>query len=116
MAKRKVKNKSDDSKLYALLGILLTIIGFIVVYATKKNDKYAMYYAKQGLVLFIVGVVASIVMMVLVFIPILGWLINLVIWIGLLALWIIGILNSLSGKQKEIPFIGQFADKWFKSI
>ena len=106
-----VKKKSDDSKIFAFLGVLLTLIGFIVVYAMKKNDKYAMYYAKQGLVLFIAWIIAWVASIVLIFIPILGWLAMMLIYIGLFALWIIGIIYSLSGKMKPVPLIGQFAEK-----
>jgi uncharacterized membrane protein len=53
--------KDNNKKLYAFLGVLLTVIGFIIVYAVRKNDKYAMFYAKQGLIIFLIGVVISLV-------------------------------------------------------
>ena len=43
MAKKEMK-KEDEKKLYAFLGVFLTVIGFIIVLATKKDDKYAMHY------------------------------------------------------------------------
>jgi uncharacterized membrane protein len=101
--------KNDDSKLFAFLGVFLTIIGFVVVYATKKDDKYAMYYAKQGLVLFIVWIVAWVATLILAFLPFIGWLIGLLLYIALLILWIIGMIYSLSGEEKEIPVAGSFA-------
>jgi len=101
----------DDSKLFAFLGIFLTVIGFIIVIATRKNDKYAMFYAKQGLVLFIAYVIVAVAQMVLVFIPIVGWIIITVAWVGLLVLWIIGLINSLSGEMKDLPLIGEYARK-----
>lgn len=110
MAKR-VRKKGDDSKLFAFLGVLLTVIGFIIVFATKKNDKYAMHYAKQGLVLFIAWIILWIASFILLFIPILGWLVMWLAYLGMLILWIIGIIYSLSGEMKDIPIIGQFARK-----
>lgn len=101
---------NSDSKLFAFLGVFLTVIGFIIVLLTKKEDKYAMYYAKQGLILFIVWIIAWIAMIILAFIPFLGWLIDILLWIALLILWIIGIVYSLSGTEKPIPVIGHFAD------
>ena len=58
-AKVKVKDDSD-SKLFAFLGVLLTVIGYIIVMVARKEDKYAMYYAKQGLILFIAWVIVAI--------------------------------------------------------
>tara|TARA_Y100000031_G_C8160303_1_gene356652 strand:- start:518 stop:850 length:333 start_codon:yes stop_codon:yes gene_type:complete len=105
------KKDVEDGKVFAFLGIFLTVIGFIIVLLAKKDNKYAMYYAKQGLVLFIAYVIAAIVNMILAFIPFIGWLLMLVIWIGLLVLWVFGLVYSLSGEEKEIPLIGQFAKK-----
>lgn len=101
--------KEDDSKLFAFLGVFLTLIGFIIVYAAKKEDKYAMHYGKQGLILFFAWLILFIVGLVLAFIPFIGWLIATLLWIGLLILWVIGLIYSLSGEQKDIPVIGSFA-------
>lgn len=98
-----------DSKLYAFLGIFLSVIGFIIVYATQKKDKYAMFYAKQGLVLFFVWIVFSIVSWVFMMIPFIGTLISIILWILLIIAWVIGMIYSLSDEEKEIPVIGQFA-------
>jgi uncharacterized membrane protein len=85
------------------------VIGFIIVIATKKDDKYAMYYGKQGLVLFIAWIILWIITLILIFIPVIGWIINTLLWIALLILWIFGIIYSLSGEEKPIPIIGSFA-------
>lgn len=102
--------KVSESKLFAFLGVFLGIIGFLIVLLARKNDKYAMYYGKQGLILFIAAVIVQVVGAV---IPIVGWFI---IWpvasVLLLILWIMGILNSLSGTMKPVPIIGRFADKF----
>ncbi|MBU0457205.1 MAG: DUF4870 domain-containing protein [Nanoarchaeota archaeon] len=107
---KKKKSDIDDGKVWAFLGIFLTVIGFIIVLLIKKNNRYAMYYAKQGLVLFIVYVAVGIVNGIIAFIPF-GKSIGLLLWIGMFVLWIIGIVYSLSGEEKEIPFIGEFAKK-----
>ncbi len=98
-----------DSKLFAFLGVFLTVIGFIIVYATQKKDKYAMFYAKQGLILFIVWVIFSIASWIFMMIPFVGWVISTILWILLVVAWVIGIIYSLSDEMKEIPIIGSFA-------
>ena len=100
---------SDDSKLFAFLGVFLTVIGFIIVYAVKKNDRYAKFYAKQGLLLFIAWVAVWIIGLILAFIPFIGYIIRVALYILLLAAWVVGIIYSLSDQEKNIPVIGQYA-------
>ena len=45
--------KINDKKLHAFLASFFTIIGFIIALILWKDDKYVMFYAKQGLILFI---------------------------------------------------------------
>ncbi len=110
MAKGSIAKGSDEGKLWAFLAYLLSIIGFVLVFLLKKDNKFAMYHAKQSLVLFILAVIISIVGTV---IPIIGWFI--IIPLGnllILVLWIIGIINALTGKEKPLPVIGKYADKF----
>jgi len=108
---KKESKEVEEGKVFAFLGIFLTVIGFIVVLLAKKENKYAMFYAKQGLVLFIAYVIVAVANMILMWIPFLGWLIMVLLWLGLLILWVIGIIYSLSGEEKDIPLIGEFARK-----
>src|SRR3989344_3433821 len=103
-----VSKREDDSKLFAFLAVLLSIIGFIIALAVKKDNKYVMFYAKQSLVLFIAWVILWVVSMILALIPIVGILIYWIAYILLVVLWIIGLVYSLSGEMKEIPVVGQF--------
>jgi len=109
--KTRVVKDDSDSKLFAFLGIFLTVIGYIIVMLARKEDKYAMYYAKQGLVLFIAWIIASVAAWIVGWIPFVGWVVSTALWIIILLLWIIGIIYSLSGEEKEIPLIGVFAKK-----
>jgi uncharacterized membrane protein len=68
-----------------------------------------MYYAKQGMVLFIAWVIAAVAGRLIGWIPVVGEIIGTVLWAIVCALWIIGIIYALSGKEKEIPIIGPFA-------
>jgi uncharacterized membrane protein len=103
--------KNSESKIFAFLGVFLTIIGFIIVMLVRRNDKYAMYYAKQGLALFITGIIVWVVSVLLAFLLI-GFFVGPILNIILLILWIIGIVYSLSGEMKPIPIIGKFGEKF----
>ena len=95
----------EEGKAFAFLGIFLTVLGFIIVLLAKKDNKYAMYYAKQGLIIFIAYIILAVIGMI----PFLGWAIAAIGSIALVVLWIIGLVNSLSGEMKPIPFIGKYA-------
>ena len=73
----------------------------------RKDDKYAMYYGKIGLVLFI----GWVIVLVLRMIPIVGWIIYLVGSIILLVGWIVGWVAALSGEEKKLPILSDIADK-----
>ena len=99
--------QEDEKKLFAFLAAFLTIIGFIIALIVKRDDKYVIFYAKHGLVLFILQVIASVVDML----PVIGKIASVVMWIIFLILWVITWLNALSGTTKNTPVIGEMASK-----
>ena len=107
MAKKSVKKpkKDDDRKLFAFLATFLSIVGFIIALATKKNDKYVMHYAKQSLVIFLVFLLGWIVMIV----PLIGWVIGPIVDIIGLVFWVISWIYALTGEVKEVPIVGKYA-------
>ncbi len=107
MPKKKQK-KCDDSKFFAFLAIFLSIVGFIIALLAKREDKYVMFYAKQSLILFIAGIFVRI-LAVLLAITIIGIIAVPVVWIAYVVIWVIALINSLSGKQKDTPIVGKYA-------
>ena len=97
----------DEGKLYAILAYVLSIIGFILVLAMKKDNKFAMFHAKQSLVLFFGWIIAGVMYMV----PFIGVFVGSLLYIALLVLWIMGIINAASGAEKNLPVIGDLAAK-----
>ncbi len=104
MAKKKPKG---GDKLFAFLGVFLTVIGFILVLLAKKEDKYAMYYAKLGLVIFLGWVAVWVVGMI----PFIGYVVKIFGGIALLVLWVMALIGSLSREEKHIPLMSEFAKK-----
>ncbi|MEK6914659.1 MAG: hypothetical protein AABW83_03335 [Nanoarchaeota archaeon] len=102
MIKKRV-NK-NNKELYAFLSCFFTIVGFIVAFVLWKNDKYIMYYAKHGLILFIGQVI------IVVLSPFLFFL-SYVLWIFWVVLWVITWINSFSGEIKNTFLISDLADK-----
>lgn len=85
-----------------LMGILsyIGILVLIPIFAAK-DDPFVRYHANQGLVNFIVALVAS----VLTAIPIVGIVAGLV-GIVCFVFSILGIINAVKGEMKPLPFIG----------
>lgn len=100
--------KHGEDKAWAFIGIFLGIVGFIIVLLARRDSKYAMFYAKQGLVLTIAFVIVSIAGKI----PILGVIIGKIGSLILFVLWIIGLVYSISGKMKNVPLVGEFAKKF----
>ncbi|MBQ3824333.1 MAG: DUF4870 domain-containing protein [Clostridia bacterium] len=96
----------NNNKIMAVLAYL-GILVLIPIFAAK-DSKFARFHSNQGLVLLIVGIIASIAGGILALIPYVGWLFSAVISIGIFVLAILGIVNAVQGKAKELPIIGKF--------
>ncbi len=89
------------------MAIVAYIIFFIPLLTDAKNDPFVKYHVKQGLVIFILGVITAIIGNIPI-ISFFAWLINL----ALLVLVILGIVNAANGKEEPLPVVGHFADKF----
>ena len=87
--------------LYAVGGIAWTIISSILQAVIKTRHEYSLfgygigeyYYKTPGFLVFVFG------------------LIGFAIFAGYVVLAIMGIMNAVNGKEKELPVIGKFANK-----
>ncbi len=100
----------EEGKLCAILAWLFPI-GLIWFFADDKmrKNKFVAFHVKQSLVL----VIASVIINVLGLIPFLGWFIimpvgDLIIFI----FFLMGIINAANGKEKKLPWIGSFGEKF----
>lgn len=83
----------------------LAYIIFFLPLLVCPDSKFGRYHTNQGLILFITSVAGSII---LSFIPIIGWLLLPFFSIAILVFAILGLVNGLNGKAKELPIIGKF--------
>jgi len=108
-------NENDD-KVIAILSYLgiLWVIAY-VMYGNKKSENN-LFHLRQGLGLFIVLIALYILGHILGYIPIIGALIMLVLWIGYLIIAIMGVINAAKGVQKYLPLFGKIAESNLTSI
>jgi uncharacterized membrane protein len=91
------------------MAVIAYILFFVpLLTGDAKKDAFVKFHTKQGLVLFLLGVLINVV----------GWIIPFYFWfsiswilsLGMLVLLILGIINAVNGKQEPLPVIGKFAD------
>ncbi len=94
---------AQDIEKNKVMAVLAYILFFIPLLAAK-DSKFARFHTNQGLVLFIGGIIASVVAVI----PVIGWIVAPIAGLVITVLAIIGILNALNGRAKELPVIGKF--------
>jgi len=95
----------NDGKFFAIISYISFLC--IITLGLKKNNKFALYHARQGLVLFVAEVVAFI----LAIIPFLGFLIGVFGYALFLLISIWGIIQAAQGIYCRIPIVSEIADK-----
>ncbi len=102
--------KGDKTTALWLEGKFFAIISYIsflcvITLLLKKDNNFAVYHAKQGLVLFVFEVIGFIISII----PILSWLKIFGFWVVFfVCLW--GILQAIKGNLCRIPLISKIAD------
>ncbi len=98
------KNKAMG--ILAYIGILVLIPIF-----AAKDSAYAKFHANQGLLLLIGEAAIGLVFGLLGLIPYVGVVFQILLWtceVIFGALSLIGLVNAIFGKAKELPFLGGF--------
>lgn len=98
---------TDRQKNIAAISYIFFIIGYFTV---EKDSPFVKFHMKQSLALLIFAAAISFTLSILGIIPLLGWLIAFLGGILSLILFVIGIINALSGEEKELPLIGKYSE------
>jgi uncharacterized membrane protein len=97
-----VREQDKIQLVLAYFGILA-----LIPFLTVKDSPFVQYHAKQGLVL---GIGGFVVMTVLGFIPLVGF-VNCLLGPAVLVLCILGIVKALKGERWQIPVVSDIAAK-----
>ena len=90
------KKLSSEQRVWAAVGYLWILS--LVALAARKDNEFIRFHANQGVLLFIVSVV-------FMFIPGLGWLLNVLVAI----IVIVGIIKALQGEKWPLPVVADIA-------
>lgn len=88
----------EENKILAAISYLWLMS--LIMLLVKKDSEFVQFHAKQGLILFIISVI-------LWFIPGIGWLLNVIVFIFI----VIGFLKALAGEKWELPLLADIAKK-----
>jgi len=94
-------NLTVKQKLIALLSYLAVLLFFPLNFF--RTDDFAQYHARQGVVMFILGIAVIFTF----WIPVAGW----VCLLAYVVIWVTGIVNVLTGKMEPVPVIGKIAER-----
>ena len=91
----------SDNKVFAMASILVSGIGIIITLLAAQKSPFAMFYARESLKL----TICEFLCLLLLIIPILGWIAAPIALLIIFVLKIICFLNICKGKAKEIPIV-----------
>ena len=105
---------SDISENKAMGGLAYVL--FFLPLIVCPGSAYGRFHANQGLALLITGIIAAIVSSILSAVLLavswqlwwLTYLINLVLWLPVAVIGIMGLIGGFTGKARELPLIGKW--------
>lgn len=83
----------------------LSYLIFFLPLVACPESKYGRFHANQALLLLLVSIAGNIVLGI---IPVVGWMLLPFFAIVILVFVVMGIVNGLGGKAKQLPIIGKF--------
>lgn len=97
----------EENRILAAVGYIGIL--FLLPLFMKPQSSYCQYHARQGMSLFILEIIYG----ALCAIPIIGWFIiapvgGFIIFI----LFIVGLANSMAGKEEPLPVIGVYGERF----
>jgi uncharacterized membrane protein len=89
----------------------LTLIGFLVaiIIHSSKKTKLGAFHLRQMLGFLL----TSFAVIILIVIPIIGWILIPVFYIFMFVCWVIGLIAAINGQMKPMPVVGPWYQKWF---
>jgi uncharacterized membrane protein len=106
-----VKGKTSLGMEQNVAGLLCYVVWWvtgIIFLLLEKDNKFVRFHAIQSIVLF--GAI-TVVLIILSFIPVIGWIFSTIIGIIAFILWIVLMLKAYQGQMYKLPVAGDIAAK-----
>jgi uncharacterized membrane protein len=103
----------EEGKVLAVIGYLWIL--FLLPLLLQRQNRFAQFHGKQGLVLFVFWFLVWLVLFVILgHIPFVGIIFQILGYIGYIAyviLAIIGLIKAASGEYWRLPVLGAYAER-----
>jgi len=101
-----------EGKTIAIISYI-TVIGTFIAFIMNQNKQnyFASFHIRQAIGIFMIGILINFLMRFTHF----EWL-DLMLGIGILILWVIGLIGAIQGQEKPVPFLGDQFQEWFRNI
>ena len=91
------------------MAIVAWFIFFVPLLTDGKDSKFVKFHVNQSLLFVLASAVVGVAGMILTIVTLgLFGLFMPLLWIGMLVLWIIGLMSAINGEMKRLPLIGKF--------
>nr|WP_315251417.1 hypothetical protein [uncultured Flavobacterium sp.] len=108
-----MNNNIETGKTAAITSYILGIGVFIAMSMNSGEDKneFASFHIRQGL-----GLTLTFISLGLIISNFDSLMISAPMWIFISVLWTYGIFSAIKGETKPVPLLGEYFQKWLKSI
>ncbi len=107
-----MENSVEDGKTAAITSYIL-FVGVLIAMSMNSENKnsFASFHIRQAL-----GISLTFISLGLIISNFDSLMISAPMWISVSVLWSYGIFSAINGTTKPIPLLGNYFQKWFKSI
>lgn len=106
-----VTEKSSTGLDANLAGMLCYAVGWVtglIFFVLEKDSRFVKFHAMQSIV---VWLAMAVVWYMLMMIPIFGWMLSPLMFLGSLILWILLMVKAYNGEKFKMPFAGDIAEQ-----
>ena len=107
-----MENSVEEGKTAAITSYVL-VVGVLIAMSMNSESKnsFASFHIRQAL-----GISLTFISLGLIISNFDSLMISAPMWISVSILWSYGIFSAINGTTKPMPLLGNYFQKWFKSI
>ncbi len=107
-----MENTVEEGKIAAITSYVL-VVGVLIAMSMNSESKnsFASFHIRQAL-----GISLTFISLGLIISNFDSLMISAPMWISVSILWSYGIYSAINGTTKPLPLLGNYFQKWFKSI
>ena len=108
----KTEIKMTDENLEGALAYFFGLLTGILFLVLEKDNKFVKFHAVQSIVVSVIAIVVMTVLgTILIFIPVIGWLLYMLLNLGVFILWLLLMFKAYQKETFKLPIAGDIAAK-----